>query len=192
MGFFIFVFLLHERIYKRKPTVDNINTLSIFNDYISTIIMSTKKEFIYQKGDPFEYDPSDNWDNEDINTLGAKMLFEGVSTEMCEGEDGIQVNSIVLSNTQRKIFNYDVVESLKSTCYIRTVTIKPGVYSEIWDEPNLAELESFIVLLKDALVMLRDVYDDAGYKHDIREHIVHQYYRQKRRDLQIKSIINKE
>lgn len=119
----------------------------------------TRKEFIYRDNDPFKNDGTSYYDDHDINTIGCDEIFEGVSTEMIYSDD----EDIKLVNSQKRIFNYDVVKSFNSNSYIRTITIKPGIYSEKWDIPSLEELELFNKLLED-------VYSDAGYLYDIKDH----------------------
>lgn len=139
--------------------------------------MKITKEFITRKADAFEKDLDDHWDNEDINTMCSKMVFEGISMDI-EENDGI----ITMSNSVSKLFGYDVVKDIHSPCYVRTIEISPGRYQESWRTPNLPELESFISVLKD-------VYEDAGYKHNISDDRIYQWYIMRKRELKIDTII---
>jgi len=140
--------------------------------------MKKNIQFIVRREDPFENENDGSWDNEDINTLGSKMVFEGVITKL-EEKDG----NPVFVGSDEALIGYDVIKHLDGYCYVRTIEIEPGRYHESWREPTKMEMEGFINLLKES-------YTDQGNLNLIKEDIIYQWYMTKERDSKINSIIN--
>lgn len=141
-------------------------------------VKEDKIQFIIRREDPFDNDNDGSWDNEDINTMCAKMVFEGTITTL-EEKDG----NPVFVGSENSLLNYDVVKHIDGYCYVRKVEIGPGVYQETWREPSKIEMEEFINLLKD-------LYTDQGDENLIKEDVIYQWYITKERDSKINSIID--
>lgn len=135
-------------------------------------------QFILRREDPFDNDNSGSWDNEDINTLYAKQVFEGVVITIDE-KDG----NVSLIGSEDSLINYDIVSHIDGYCYVRTIEKEPGRYYEYWREPNKNEMNEFINILKD-------LYTNQGNVNLINDDIVYQWYLVKERDSKINSIID--
>lgn len=142
------------------------------------IIMNKKLQFIIRREDPFDNDNDGSWDNEDINTMCSKMVFEGIITTLEEKD-----NKPTFIGSEKCLMGYDVIEKIDGYCYVRTIEKEPGKYYEYWREPTKLEMEEFIKLLKD-------VYTDQGDVNLIKEDIIYQWYLTKERDSKINSIID--
>lgn len=140
--------------------------------------MEKKTEFVIRREDP--YDRTYHHDNEDINTMCAKKVFEGVVAEM-NVEDG----KITFIGGEKKILNYDILSDIEGYCYVREIEIKPGTHHEKWREPTDFELDEFIILLKD-------IYDQEGDINRIKEDIIYSWYISKKRDSKINNILNEK
>jgi len=135
-------------------------------------------QFIIRREDPFESENDGSWDNEDINTMCAKMVFEGIVTTL-EEKDGVPT----FVGSEKSLLNYDVVSDIDGYCYVRMIKIEPGRYQESWREPTKLEMEEFINLLKD-------LYTEQGNTNLINEDVIYQWYLTKERDSKINSIID--
>jgi hypothetical protein len=104
------------------------------------------KQIVIPRGNSFLND-GNYFGEEDINTLGAKVVFEGLVIEFDEVD-----NEIVLIDSNILLLNYDTVKDIETLLYVRESSIKPGTYHEIWREPNEKEwnlaLDEITELLK--------------------------------------------
>jgi signal peptidase I len=152
--------------------------------------METKTQFIFRREEPFKKKIGDRWDNEDINTLGSNMVFEGFITDVFNGAPVVDdilfpsySNNVISHFFSEILLNYDVVRNIDSYCYIRTIEIRPGSYQESWREPTDNEMYQFINILKD-------VYRNQGDVNYIKDDRIYKWFLKKERDNKIDSIID--
>jgi hypothetical protein len=119
------------------------------------------KQIVIPRGNSFLND-GNYFGEEDINTLGAKVVFEGLVIEFDEVD-----NEIVLIDSNILLLNYDTVKDIETVLYVRESSIKPGTYHEIWREPNEKEWNSLLKINFDAFPDLKPI--EAYIKSFIRD-----------------------
>lgn len=129
-----------------------------------------KVEFIVRISEPYGKDKKDR-SIVDMSSFSSTKFFTGVK---------INIEDDNLSPAEDITFGFDIVQNIDSPCYIRTITQSIGSHHEIWKEPNIDELNSFI--------KVTGILDDK-MNENLKSGEIYQYCIRRKREEKINTII---